>query len=103
MKSVNASSVQGVGIVDLDLDQRGFSGNIESLQMTATSIIDSHPYLNRIDETRGNITVEGSDLLVNERSFDWQTHIHHSYCFHNLFLRLHWHLSDDFDRVFVDG
>ena len=46
--------------------------------MTASSRINSHTDLNRIDETRGNITVEEGDLLVNEKNIDRQTHAHHS-------------------------
>ena len=77
MKSVNASSGHEVGSVVLDPDQRDFSGNIEGLQMTTSSRTNSHTDLNRIDEIRGNITVEGGDLLVNERNIDRQTHTHH--------------------------
>ena len=46
--------------------------------MTASSRINSHTDLNRIDETLGNITVEGGDLLVNERKIDRQTHTHNN-------------------------
>ena len=77
MKSVNASSGRRVDSVVLDCDQRDFSGNIEGLQMTASSRVNSHTDLNRIDETRGNIIVERGDLLVNERNIDRQTHTHH--------------------------
>ena len=45
--------------------------------MTASSRINSHTDLNRIDETRGNITVEEGDLLVNEKNIDRQTYSHH--------------------------
>ena len=45
--------------------------------MTASSRINSHTDLNRIDETRGNTTVEESDFLVNEKNIDRQTHAHH--------------------------
>ena len=44
--------------------------------MTASSKIHSRTDLNRIDETRGNITVEEGDLLVNEKNLDRQTHTH---------------------------
>ena len=67
MKADNASSGHGVGSVVMDPDQREFSGNIEGLQMTASSRKNSHTDLKRLDETRSNITVEGGDLLVNER------------------------------------
>ena len=70
MKSVNASSGYGVGGVVLDPDQRDFLGEIEGLQMTAVSRKYSHTDLNRIDETRGNISVEGGCLLVNEKNID---------------------------------
>ena len=62
MNSVNASCGHGVGSLVLDPDQRDFSGNLEGLQMTASSRTNSHRDLNRIDETRGNITVRGGDL-----------------------------------------
>ena len=61
----------------LELDQRDFLGIIESLRMTASSRINSHTGINRIDETSGNITVEESDLLVNEKIIDRQTYAHH--------------------------
>ena len=34
--------------------------------------------LRKIDETLNNITVEASELSVNERNFDLQTHTHPS-------------------------
>ena len=77
MKSANASSGRSVDVNVLKPVQRDFSGNMENLQMTASSRINSHTELNRIDETRGNITVEGGDLLVNETNIDRQTHAHH--------------------------
>ena len=72
MRSANASSGRSVDCYVLELDQGDFSGNIEGLQM------NSHSDLNRIDENRGNITVEGGGLLVNERNIERQTHTHHS-------------------------
>ena len=78
MKSVNASSGHVVGSFVLDPDQRDFSGKIESQQMTASSRMNSHTVLSSIDETCGNIIVEGGDLLVNERNIDQQTHTYHS-------------------------
>ena len=77
MKSVNASTERVEVSVVLNPDQRDFSGNIESLQLTASSRLNSHTNLNRFDETRGNITVESGDLLVNGRNIDRQTHTHH--------------------------
>ena len=68
MKSVNASSGRGVDSFVLVPDQRDFSEKIESLQMTASSRINSHTDLNRIDETRGNITEEGGDLTAMTRT-----------------------------------
>ena len=65
MKSANALSGLGVSSAVSDPDQRDFSGNIKGRQMTASSKINSHTDLNGIDETRGNITGEGGDLLVN--------------------------------------
>ena len=62
----------------LEPDQRDFVGNIEGLQMTSSSRISSHTDLNRIDETRGNTTVEEGDLLVNEKNIDRQTCPHHN-------------------------
>ena len=47
--------------------------------MTASSRINSHTDLKRIDETRSNFTVEGGDLLVNERNIDQQTHTQHQH------------------------
>ena len=47
-----------VGSVVLNPDQRVFAGNVEGLQMTASSRINSHTDLNRIDETCGSISVE---------------------------------------------
>ena len=76
MKSADASSGRSIGGNVLEPDQRDFSGNIEGLQSTASSRINSRTDLNRIDETRGNITV--GDLLVNERNIDRQTHTHHT-------------------------
>ena len=78
MKSTNASSGRSVDDNVLEPDQKDFLVNIEGLQMTASSRINSHTDLNRINETRGNITVEESDLLVNDRNIDRQTHTHYS-------------------------
>ena len=78
MKSINASSGHGVGNVILHFNQRDFLGIIESLQMTASSSINSHIYLIGNDESHGYITVEGGDLSANERNIDRQTHTHHT-------------------------
>ena len=71
MKSVNASSGHGVGSVVLDSDQRDFSENIEGLQMIDLNRMNSHTDLNRVDVTLGYFTVEGVELLINERNLDW--------------------------------
>ena len=42
--------------------------------MTASCKINLNTNLNRIDKTRGNITVEESHLLVNEKNIDRQTY-----------------------------
>ena len=78
MKSANAHPEQSVDGNVLEPDQRDFLGNIEGLRMTAPSRINSHTGLNKIDETRSNITVEEGDLLVNEKNIDRQTYAHHS-------------------------
>ena len=78
MKSANASSGRSVDGNVLKLDQRDFSGNIEGLQMTASSRINSPTDLNWFDETRGNITAEEGDFLINEMNIERQTHTHHS-------------------------
>ena len=78
MKSANAHSEQSVDVHVLEPDQTDFLGNIEGLRRTVSSSINSHMDLNRIDETRGNITVEEGDLLVNEKNIDRQTDAHHS-------------------------
>ena len=78
MKSANSPSGRSVDSNLLELTQRDFLGNIEGLRMTASSRMNSHTDLNRIDETVGNITVEESDLLVNEKNTDRQTYAHHN-------------------------
>ena len=90
MNSVNASSRQRADGNVLELDQRDFLGDIEGLQMTTPSIIHSRTDSNGIDETRGNNTLEESDLLVNEKNVDWQILTHHNhqnqlYHFHRTF------------------
>ena len=44
--------------------------------MTASSRINSHTDQKRIDDTRGIITLEEGDFLVNESNIDRQTHAH---------------------------
>ena len=61
-KSVNAHRV---GSVVMDPEQRDFSENVEGLQLTISSRINSHTDLNKMNETCGNISVEGGDLLIN--------------------------------------
>ena len=78
MKSPNAPSGRSVDGNVLEPDQRDFLSNIEGLRMTASSRINSHTDLNRIVETRGNMTVEEGDLSVNEKNIDRQTYAHHT-------------------------
>ena len=79
MKSANASSGRSVDGNVLEPDRRGFSGKFKSLQMTTSSRIHSRTELNTIVETRGNITVEKGDLVVNEKNIDRQSHTHHTH------------------------
>ena len=79
LKSANASSGRSVDGNVLQPDQSDFSGSIEGQQTTASSRINSRTDLNRINETRGNITVEEVNLLVNERNIDRQSHTHHNH------------------------
>ena len=65
--------------VPLDADGWVSSGIIEGLQMTTSNRINSYTDINRIDETRGSITLEGCGLSVNEKNLDRPTHTHHSY------------------------
>ena len=76
-KSANAHSERSVDSNVLELDQRDFVGFIKGLRKTASSRIDAHTDLNRIDESRANRTVEEGDLLVNEKDIDRQTY---AYC-----------------------
>ena len=77
IKSVNAFYGRDVSSVVPDPNQKEFPGNIEGLQMTASSRINSITELNKIDETRGNITNESGDLSINGKDFDRQTRTHH--------------------------
>ena len=79
MKSVFAFSGLAADKIVPDPDQRYFSGKFEGLQMIAPSGIDSSTDLKKFDGTHGSITVEGGDLLVNERNFDGRAHAHHSF------------------------
>ena len=78
VKSTDALSGRSVDGNVLEPDQRDFLGNIDGRQMTASSRINSHTDFNRIDETRGSITVEEGDSLVNEKNIDWQKYTHHT-------------------------
>ena len=68
------SSEHGADKVVFDPDRRESSRNDEGLQMTASNRIHPHTDLDKIDETRGNVTVERADLAVNERNIDRETH-----------------------------
>ena len=77
LKSANAHSERSVDGNALESDQNDFLGGIEGLRMTASNRLHSHMDLNRIDETRGNITVEERGFLVNEKNHDRQTNAYH--------------------------
>ena len=77
MKSASAFSGQSLDGNVLKLDQRDFSGNVQGLQMTASSRLNSHTDLNKIDETRGNYTVgEVICLSMTETLIGTHTHTH---------------------------
>ena len=78
MTSVDASLTRYFSNFVLHPDQRAFSRDASSLQMTAFSRFDSNTNLNRIDEIRGNFIVEADDLPVSERNFDRKTHTYHT-------------------------
>ena len=78
MGPANASSGRSVDGNLLEPDQKDLSSNVESLQLTTFSKINSRTNLNQIDETRGNITVEEGDLFVNKKIFGRKTHTHHT-------------------------
>ena len=78
MKSTKESSGRCVDGNVLEPDHRDFSGKIEGLKKAASSRINSHTDSNKIDETRGYITVEEGYLLVNDKNIDRQTHTHHN-------------------------
>ena len=77
IKSANASSGRTVDGNVLEQDRREFWDNIEGIQETASSRINSRTELKRIDETRGNNTKEESNLLFNGRNINRQTHTLH--------------------------
>ena len=77
MKSVIASCRRVLKSVVLDPGLRGFSGNIEGFQATASRRINSNADLLSIDKTRGNFMLQGGDLTVTEKNFDRQAHTHH--------------------------
>ena len=81
MKSANAHPERSVDGNVLEPGQRDNLGKIKGLRMTAPIRINSHRDLNRIDETRANITVEEGDLLVSEINIDRQTYAHDKYYF----------------------
>ena len=58
MKLVKALSRRGPASLLFELDQRDFSANLEGFQMTASSKLNENTDINRIDETRCNITAE---------------------------------------------
>ena len=78
MESVNASSRRDVDIVVPDPERRIFAANIKGLQMTASTRRISNSNLNKINETRCNFTVNGTDLSVSIRKFDRRTYTHHN-------------------------
>ena len=87
MKSVNTSSGRDTKKNVLPvLDERDFSENIQRLQMTASSRINSNTALNMFDGICGNIRIEIVDLSVNEKNFDQHTHTHHRRCDRTNFL-----------------
>ena len=79
IKPANAPSGRSVDANVLELDQWNILGTIEGLRMTASSRKNSRTDLIMIAETRGNITVEKSDLLVIQKKSDWQTYSHHNH------------------------
>ena len=78
IRLADASSTRNASSAVLNPDQKDFSGDKNDRQMTASSKYNSNTNLDRIDETRGNITVEAGDLLVREINFyHRETHFHH--------------------------
>ena len=58
--------------------QKDFLEILENLQLTASSRLNSNTDLNRIDETRGNFTVEVGEFSISEKDLDQQIHTHHN-------------------------
>ena len=77
VKLAKAYSGRSVDGNVLEPERRIFSGNVEGLQMTASSRVLSRTDLNEVDETRGNVNVEEGDLVVNEKNSDRQLQTHH--------------------------
>ena len=69
MKSVKMSSGRYIESVKPYPHREFFSQNVESLQKTASSAINSNRDLTRIDETRGNITVVNFELHIRKNSY----------------------------------
>ena len=63
--------------VVLDPDQRDFSGDTNYLQMNDSSRYKPNITLDRIDDTRSNITVEEDDLLDSGKKFQPGNNVHH--------------------------
>ena len=77
MKSSNVSSRRNLDGNVLERDQSDFSENFEGPHLTASIRKNYYTDLNKIDETRGNSTVEIGDLWVNEGNIELQTHTLH--------------------------
>ena len=76
-KLVNVTSGRSVDGDVLKHDQRSFSDNIERLEITALSRVNSRTDLKKLMRLVV-ILPYGSDLLVHERNFDRQTPNHHT-------------------------
>ena len=61
----------------LNPDQRDFSEDTNGLKLVTSSRCHSNINFDRIDVTRGNITIEKGHLLSSERLFDRETHAYH--------------------------
>ena len=78
MKLANVHPERSVDGNVLEPDQRDFLGNFEGLRMPASCRRNSHTDLNRLDETRCNITVDKGDLLVKEKTMHRQIYAYHN-------------------------
>ena len=67
MRSAGNFSACKPSSVVLGPDQKEFLGNINSLQMIASSRLNSNTNISGIDESRGNVAVEKSELSVVEK------------------------------------